>query len=100
MVKTFHNYLNTVSTSIKFTKEPEKSGQLSCLNLNVQQLKDRSLAATVYGKPTHTDRYLQYSSHHLVNEKVSVARTLFSRANKITSNNKKILKNSVTKQKL
>ena len=43
----------------------------------------------VYRKPTHTDRYLQYSFHHPVNLKVSVARTLFFRANRITSNNEK-----------
>ena len=88
-VEPFHDYLNTISTSIKFTKELEKSGQLVFLDVSIQQMEDGSFATCVYRKPTHTDRYLQYSSHHPVNQKVSLARTLFSRANSITSNNEK-----------
>ena len=88
----FHNQLNTISTSIKFTKELEKSAQLAFLDVSVQQLKDGLLEISVYGKPTHTDRYLKHSSHHPVNQKASVARTLFSRANRITSNNEKKIK--------
>ena len=88
-VEPFHDYLNTISTSIKFTIELEKSVQLAFLDVSVQQTKDGSLATSVYRKPTHTNRYLQYSSHHPVNQKVSVARTLFSRAISITSNNEK-----------
>ena len=52
-VESFHNHLNTISTSIKFTKELEKSGQLAFLDVNMQQLKNGSLAASVYRKPTH-----------------------------------------------
>ena len=89
MHQCIHDYLNTISTSIKFTKELEKSGQLAFLDFNVQQLEDGSLATGVYWKPTHTDRCLQYSSHHPVNQKISVARTLLSRANSITSNKEK-----------
>ena len=88
-VEPFHDYLNTISTSIKFTKELEKSGQLACWDVSVQQMEDGSLATSVYRKPTHTDRYLQYWSHYPVNQKVRVARTLLSRANSITSNNEK-----------
>ena len=92
-VKPFHDYLNTISTSIKFTKELEKSGQLAFLSVSVQQMEDGSHATSVYRKPTHTDRYLQYSSQHPVNQKVSVARILFSvSANSITSNNEKKIK--------
>ena len=88
-VELFHNYLNTKSTLIKFTKDLEKSGLLAFLDVSVQQMEDGSLATCLYRKPTHTNRYLQYSSYHPVNQKVSVARTLFSRANRITSNNEK-----------
>ena len=94
-VKSLHDYLNTISTSIKFTKELEKSGQLVFLDVSEQQLKGQSLATSVCRKPTHTDRYVQYSSHHLVNQKVDVARTLFSRANRLTSKNEKKSKISV-----
>ena len=61
------------------------------MDVNVQQLKDGSLATSVYRKPTHTNRYFQYSSHYPVNQKVSVARTLFSRDNRITSNKEKMI---------
>ena len=53
-VQPFHDYLNTISTSIKFTKELEKSGQLAFLDVSVQQMEDGSLATSVYRKPTHT----------------------------------------------
>ena len=88
-IEPFHDYLNTMSTSITFTKELEKSGQIAFLDVSIQQMEDGSLATSIYRKPTHMDRCLQYSSRHPVNQKVSVARTLFSRANRITSNNKK-----------
>ena len=52
-VEPFHDYLNTISTSIKFTKELEKSGQLAFLDVNIQQMENGSLAASVYRKPTH-----------------------------------------------
>ena len=93
-VELFHDYLNTISTSIKFTKELEKSGQLAFLDVSVQQMEDGFLATSAYRKPIHTDRYLQYFSHRAVNQKVSVARTLFSRANRITSNNEKKIEGS------
>ena len=87
--ESFHDYLNTISTSIKFTKELEKSGQSDFLDISVQQMEDGSLTTSIYRKPTHTDRYLQYLSHHPVNQKASVSRTLFSRADRITFNNEK-----------
>ena len=88
-VNPFHDYLNKISTSIKFTTEVEKLGQSAFLEVCVQQMEDESFATSVYRKPIHTDRYLQYSSHHPVDQKASAARTLFSRANSITSNNEK-----------
>ena len=35
-VEPFHDYFNTISTSIKFTKEFVKSGQLAFLDVSVQ----------------------------------------------------------------
>ena len=88
--------LNAVSTSIKLTKELEKLGHLAFLDVSVRKLKGGSLAISVYKKPTHTDRYLHYLSHPPLNQKVSVARTSFSRANKITFNKEKRLKVFIT----
>ena len=41
---------------------------------------DGTLCSSVYRKKTHTDQYLQYSSHHPSSHKQSVTRTLFTRA--------------------
>ena len=38
-----------------------------------------SLNVNVYRKPTHTDRYLDYNSHHDKQHKISTARTLLHR---------------------
>ena len=37
-------------------------------------------------KPTHTDKYLSYNSHHPVSHKKSVAKTLLQRAEHLPSN--------------
>ena len=42
----FHDYLNTMSTSIKFTKDLEKSGQIAFLNVSVQQMDPLQQAYT------------------------------------------------------
>ena len=40
-----------------------------------------ALTITIYHKPTHTNRYLQFTSHHPRHHKLSVARSLHSRLN-------------------
>ena len=47
--------------------------------------QDGSLSTTVYRKPTHTDLYLQWDSHHTVSAKYSVVGTLYHRAETICS---------------
>ena len=44
------------------------------------------LETDVYRKPTHTDQYLSFYSHHPRSHKKSFARTLFQRAESLTSN--------------
>ena len=41
----------------------------------------------MYRKPTHTDRYLSYDSHHPVQHKAAVVRSLMDRASNLPSSN-------------
>ena len=48
--------------------------------------EDGSLSSTVYRKPTYTDLYLQWDSHHTLPSKYSVIGSLLHRAKTISSN--------------
>ncbi len=48
---------------------------------------DGSLTTKVYRKTTHTDKYISFDSHHLLQHKNAVAKALFNRAGKICSTN-------------
>ena len=78
-ITNFHNLLNSIDSHINFTIEQEQNGQLSFLDTIVTR-NNGSLIVNVYRKPTHTDRYLDYSSHHDKQHKISTARTLLHRA--------------------
>ena len=47
---------------------------------------DGKLSTTVYRKPTHTDQYLQWDSHHHLSAKFSIIHTLSHRAQTVFSN--------------
>ena len=55
------------------------------LNILIIPNEDGSLSTTVYRKPTHTNLYLQWGSHHTVASKYSVIGTLHHRAETICS---------------
>ena len=58
---------------------------LPFLDVMLQRGEDGSISTSVYCKPTHTDKYLDFSSHHPIAHKVSVVKTLFSRADTLSS---------------
>ena len=55
------------------------------LDTIVKPEADGSLSITVYRKPTHTDQYLQWDSHHHLSAKFSVNHTLSQRAKTVYS---------------
>ena len=56
------------------------------LDILVMPNEDGSLSTTVYRKPTHTDLYLHWDSHHTLPSKYSVIGILHHRAKPICSN--------------
>ena len=74
------HHLNGVRPTIKFTVEQEEDGTLPFLNTLLRRREDGSLDVSVYRKPTHTDRYLHFESHHPTLVKRGVVRCLDDRA--------------------
>ena len=79
-VQDLYIHLNSIEESIQFTCEMESNGCLPFLDVLMLRQSDGSLRTSVYRKGTHTDRYLDYNSHHPLSHKKSVASTLINRA--------------------
>ena len=84
-VQFFHQHLSSIEATIQFTIEMESEGTLPFLDTRITHHTDGSLPTTVFRKSTHTDRYLDFHSHHPLAHKVAVACTLFNCAKKICS---------------
>ena len=83
----FLQHINSVDPAIKFTVEDNKEdGSIPFLDTMVKPEADGGLSITVYRKPTHTDQYLQWDSHHNLSAKFSVINTLSHRAQTVCSN--------------
>ena len=83
----FLQHINIVDPAIRFTVEDNKEdGSIPFLDTIVKPEVDGSLSITVYRKPTHTDQYLQWGSHHHLSAKFSVIQTLSHRASTVCSN--------------
>ena len=82
----FLQHINSVDSAIKFTVEDNKEdGSIPFLDTIVKHEADGTLSITVYRKPTHTDQYLQWDSHHHLSAKFSVIHTLSHRARTVCS---------------
>ena len=56
------------------------------MDIIVKPEADGNLSTTVYRKPTHTDQYLQWDSHHHLSAKFSLIHTLSHRAQTVCNN--------------
>ena len=65
------NYLNSIDPHIKLTVEqPNVEGAMPFLD-TLPQPKGEDISVSVYRKPTHTDRYLDFNSSHPMSAKKS-----------------------------
>ena len=87
-INDFHSHLNSICSHIQFTIEKEHNFSLPFLDVLVKRnsrngntITHSFLSTTIYRKPTHTNRYLHYTSHHPKHQKLTVAKTLLSRVN-------------------
>ncbi|XP_068720402.1 uncharacterized protein [Montipora capricornis] len=80
-VDSFLQHLNNQQPSIRFTMETENDYKLAFLDTAVSREPDGRLTTSVYRKPTHTDQYLAYDSHHPQSVKRGIVKCLYERAN-------------------
>ena len=79
-------HINSIDPHILFTSEDSKAdGSMSFLDILITPAEDGRLNTTVYRKPTHTDMYLKWDSHHPISSKYSVVGTLHHRAKTVCS---------------
>ena len=78
-ITSFHDTLNSIDPHIKFTIEHEKDEQIAFLDMLISR-RNNSISIHVYRKPTYTDRYLDYTSHHDLKHKINTASTLINRS--------------------
>ena len=76
----FFEHINGIENSIKFTVEKEVDGAIPFSDCKISRTPDGKLFSTVYRKPTHSDRYLNFNSDHPLEHKRAVVNTLMHRA--------------------
>ena len=80
----FMDHINSIDPNIKFTVEGnQENGAIPFLDTLVKPEADNSLSIRVYHKPTHTDQYLRWDSHHNLAANYSVIAILTHRAKSV-----------------
>jgi hypothetical protein len=74
--ETILNELNNFDANIQFTFELENNKKLPFLDICVMRNDDRSISKKVYRTPTHSGRYLNFSSYHHFSHKLSIIDSL------------------------
>ena len=75
--------------------EEGRSGKLAFLDTLLKQ-NNGKLSVLVYLKPTLTDQYQQYSSHHQTSCKEGAASSLFNKAYSMITNKDNLTKGNAT----
>ena len=86
LVQEFLSHLNSIEACIQLTFEKETEDGKPFLDVYLCKEFDGSVTTSVYGKPTHTNQYLPFESHHPVVHKASVVWTLKRRATELSLN--------------
>ena len=87
----FLHHINSIEESIQLTAEEiQADGSLPFLDVLVTPQPDGTLTTSVFRKPTHTNQYIQWDSHHSISAKYSVISTLYHRANEVCSTNQQL----------
>ena len=74
-----------IHQNIKFTIEEGSNGELAFFDTLLKR-NNGEISVLVYKKPTHSDQYLHYSSHHQTSSKESIVSSLFNRAYSVVTN--------------
>jgi len=78
-------HMNSRQPSIQFTSEVECDGKIAFLDTLVHRHENHRLSTSVYRKPTHTDQYIAFDSHHPTSVKRGLVKCLFDRASRIVT---------------
>ena len=78
-VSIFHDELNFVDPRISFTIEHENDGHIAFPDALIAR-NSGTITTNVYRKPIHTDKYLDFKSHHERKHKIYTVATLLHRA--------------------
>ena len=77
------SHLNQQHPYIRFTMETKNNNKIAFLDNLVTREPDGKLLTSVYRKPTHTDQYLAYDSHHPQSVKRGTVKCLHDRSKRI-----------------
>ena len=82
----FLDHINSIDSNIHFTyKDPKEDGSIPFLDMLITPDEEGKLNTNACRKPTHTDQYLHWDSHHAITSKYSVIGTLYHRAKTVCS---------------
>ena len=81
-LRDFHDHLNQQNPAIQFTTEEEKEDKIAFLDVQVER-KNNKARTSVYHKPTNTDRYIHFNSHHHPRILTGVVQCLGDRARSV-----------------